>query len=112
MVQKTNKQKKSVKKTTNGSGEKTVINIKTDKELKQEAQQVAKEMGVPLGTIINAYLRDVVRNREVTFSAPEVPNERTAKIMDEIDKDRKKDVNFHGPFKTPDEVDDFLARCK
>jgi len=109
MVQKTNTPKQNKK---NGSSEKTVINIKTDKDLKQEAQQVAKEMGVPLGTIINAYLRDVVRNREVTFTAPEVPNEKTAKLLDELEKDVQDGKNMDGPFETEEELDAFFDRLE
>ncbi|MAZ56593.1 hypothetical protein CL653_02280 [bacterium] len=47
----------------------TILNIKTDKDLKVEAQSVAKELGLPLSTVINAFLRQFVRDKEVTFSA-------------------------------------------
>jgi len=48
---------------------KTIINIKADKEIKESAREVARELGVPLGTIINAYLKQFVRTREIYFSA-------------------------------------------
>lgn len=47
---------------------KTIINIKTDKDVKEGAQKVAKELGLPLSTIINAYLKQFMRNREAYFS--------------------------------------------
>lgn len=47
----------------------TILNIKTDKKLKAEAKAVADGMGVPLGTIINSFLKQFVREREITFSA-------------------------------------------
>lgn len=47
---------------------KTVINIKADREVKIKAQRVAKRLGVPLSLVINNYLRDFVRTKEVHFS--------------------------------------------
>lgn len=46
----------------------TTLLLKTNKALKQEASRVAKELGVPLTTVINAYLRQFVRDREVHLS--------------------------------------------
>lgn len=62
--------------------EKTVINIKTDRDLKLEAQDVARELGLPLGTLINAYLRDLVHERRAVFTAHPMPNKKTQKILD------------------------------
>ncbi len=47
---------------------KTLLTVKTDKSLKQAAQAVAGELGVPLGTLVNAYLKHIVRTKEVTLS--------------------------------------------
>ncbi|NBD73625.1 type II toxin-antitoxin system RelB/DinJ family antitoxin [Patescibacteria group bacterium] len=47
----------------------TILNVKTDKKLKEEAKKVSQELGVPLSTVINAFLKQFVRDREVTFSA-------------------------------------------
>ena len=40
--------------------DKTIINIKTDKTLKREAQEIAKDMGIPLGMAINAVYSDLL----------------------------------------------------
>ncbi|MBI4118716.1 MAG: type II toxin-antitoxin system RelB/DinJ family antitoxin, partial [Parcubacteria group bacterium] len=48
---------------------KTVINIKTDKDVKKNAQGVAEELGLSLSAVINAYLRQFVRNKEIHFTA-------------------------------------------
>ena len=47
---------------------KTVINVKVDKEVKRKAKFLAKELGLPLSTIINANLKEFVRSGEVSFS--------------------------------------------
>ncbi len=46
----------------------TTLLLKTTKALKNEASQVAKELGVPLTTVLNAYLRQFVRDREIRIS--------------------------------------------
>lgn len=64
--------------------EKTVLNIKTERKLKREAQKVARGLGLPLGTIMNAYLREFVREKRIVFSVPPTPNVRTRKLLQDI----------------------------
>ena len=47
---------------------KTLINVKTDKEVKEQAQRIAEELGVPLSTVVNAYLKEFIRNKEVVYA--------------------------------------------
>lgn len=47
---------------------KTILNIKTEKSIKEEAQKVAQELGIPLGTAINAFLKQFIREKEITLS--------------------------------------------
>ena len=47
----------------------TTLLIKTKKSLKKEAQKVAEDIGVPLTTVINSFLKQFVREKEITFSA-------------------------------------------
>jgi antitoxin component of RelBE/YafQ-DinJ toxin-antitoxin module len=44
---------------------KTVLNVKTDKEVKERAQALAKHMGIPLSIVVNAYLKEFVATGEV-----------------------------------------------
>ncbi len=58
----------------------TVLNVKIDKTLKQQAQEVAKALGLPVSTMVSASLREIVRTRSVTISdeprlRPEVEKE-------------------------------------
>ncbi len=46
----------------------TILNIKTEKKLKEEAKKVAGELGVPLSTVMNAFLKQFVRDKEITLS--------------------------------------------
>ena len=74
-----------------------MINIKTEAAVKREAQKVARELGLPLGTIVNAYLQGLIREKRVVFSAPPTPNARTQKLLRKIARDRK-GRNSRGPF--------------
>lgn len=54
----------------------TVINIKTEKEVKQNAQKLAQNLGFSLSAVLNAYLKQFVRNKAVHFSiVPQMSNE-------------------------------------
>ena len=75
--------------------------IKTNKVLKQKAQKLAKEMGLPLSTLFNNYLKDFITERQVTFSAPLIPNEKTRRAIKQARKDYKAG-KISGPFKTAD----------
>lgn len=70
--------------------EKTVLNIKTDKRVKEEAQKAAKELGLPLGTIVNVWLRELAREKRVLFSVPPTPNRRLQTLLKKIRSDIKK----------------------
>lgn len=48
----------------------TVLNVKIDPELKRAAQETAKQLGLPLSTVVSAELREFVRTRSITISDP------------------------------------------
>jgi len=53
-----------------------ILNIKTDRDLKNEAQALAGEFGVPLTTVINSYLRQFIRERKLVLEMePRVKND-------------------------------------
>ena len=68
----------------------TTITIKTDKKLHRDAKKTARELGIPLTTVINAYLKDFVREKTFSVSARPVPKpEKVAewgRMSDDMDK--------------------------
>ena len=46
----------------------TTMLIKTNKALKNEASRIAKELGIPLTTVINAYLGQFIRDQKISLS--------------------------------------------
>ncbi len=87
---------------------KTVINIKADKEIKEGATRIAKEMGIPLSTIVNAFLKQFIRDRSVTFEAPLVPTKKLEKILKEVDDDIKSGKNLSPAFNTAEDAINWL----
>lgn len=77
---------------------KTVINIKADRDMKIKAQKTAKRMGLPLSSVLNAFLYQFVAEQEVTFSVPLKPSKWLQKILRETEKDFKEGKNIEGPF--------------
>ncbi|MCL2046957.1 MAG: type II toxin-antitoxin system RelB/DinJ family antitoxin [Oscillospiraceae bacterium] len=51
----------------------TNINIRTDSELKAQAQAVLEDLGLDLSTAINIFLRQVVRKEAIPFEISRSP---------------------------------------
>ncbi len=51
-----------------------MLSIKIDSKQKQEAKKTAEALGIPLGTIISALLRQFVRDKEINLSIPLKPS--------------------------------------
>ena len=84
---------------------KTVLNIKTDVEVKKRAQEVARSIGLPLSTVVNAYLKEFIQKRQVTFSAEPQVRPEVEKMLLQASKDYKEGKNIYGPF---DNVKDLM----
>lgn len=74
-----------------------MITIKTDVSLKRAAKETAEELGLPLGTAINAFLRQFVRDREISLSASYKPSAYLREILKEAERDLKTE-NFSKKF--------------
>ena len=87
---------------------KTIINIKADKEVKENAQKLAKELGLPLSTIMNAYLKAFIRNRSVYFSQIPRMSRELESILGSIERDIVKKKNISRPLRSYEEVSHHL----
>lgn len=86
----------------------TVIHIKSDKEVKENAQKAAKELGLTLTDVINAALRNFIRTREVVFSNTPRMTPELEKIVAKAEKDLKTGKNWSPKFESMDEAFDWL----
>lgn len=83
---------------------KTLINIKADKEVKEEAKKLAKKIGLPLSAIINASLKEFIRNKKITFSVLPQMTSALENLIEKAEKDIKKGKNVSGPFGNEKEI--------
>lgn len=87
---------------------KTVINIKTDKEVKKNVQKIAEEIGISLSDVINASLRNFIRTREVHFSSIPQMTPEFEKFLGGVEKDIKNKKNLSPAFGSVAEVKKYL----
>ena len=66
---------------------KTVISVKVDKDVRDNARRVSKKIGVPISMAINQYLKEFIATESVEFHKPLVPNAKTRKILDKALRD-------------------------
>lgn len=86
----------------------TVIHIRADKEVKENAAKVAKELGLNLSDVINASLRTFIRTRTVIFSDTPQMTPELEKYLEKVEEDIKHHRNLVGPFKTAKQANDYL----
>ena len=58
----------------------TNINIRTDNEIKTQAQSVLASLGLDLTTAINLFLRQVICKQGVSFEVSTAPLKRTTRL--------------------------------
>ncbi len=67
-----------------------IINFTTEEKIKQEAQKVAKTMGLSLSTVLNNYLKHFVQTKTVVFTTDdETPNHYLTKALRQSEDDVK-----------------------
>ena len=77
---------------------KTVLNVKTDKEVKEKAQKIAKEMGIPLSVVVNSYLKSFIKERSFTASLEPQLKDEVWEEMKRAVLDAKKGKNVSPVF--------------
>lgn len=77
------------------------MSFKIDKDLKLKAQQTAKSIGIPLSTIINAYLKNVAATGKVEFVAYEQMTPRMERIIEQVEGEIERRETY-GPFSLED----------
>lgn len=80
-----------------------VINFKTDDVTKAKAQAVAKQIGIPLSNLLNAYLYELASTGSVHFTASEPMTEKMEKVIERAEKEIAAG-EVSGPFETLEEM--------
>ena len=87
---------------------KTLISIKADVDVKRRAQKTAKELGMPLSTVINAYLKQFIRMKEVHFYVEGKLKPEVKKRLDRLQKEALTGRNLSPVFHSATEMDAYL----
>ena len=62
----------------------TNLNIRVDKDVKEQADQIYSELGISMTAAINMFLRTTIREHGIPFALKlDVPNEVTAAAIEE-----------------------------
>ncbi len=89
---------------------KTLITIKSDKEIKERAQKLAQELGLSLSDVVNASLRNFIHTREVYVSAIPRMTPEPESLLGIIEKDIQDKQNLSPAFTSADSAADYLSR--
>lgn len=87
---------------------KTIITLKADKEVKESAQRVAKDLGLTLSAVVNASLKQFVREKSLNLSVAPRMTPRLEKIVAQAMKDYKAGKNISPVLNSPEEIVNFL----
>lgn len=62
----------------------TNLNIRTEKTIKDQAEQIFNELGLNMTTAVNMFLRTTIREHGIPFALKlDVPNETTVAAIEE-----------------------------
>lgn len=65
----------------------SVINIRTDTDVKQEAERIYKRLGMNMSTAVNIFLRQTIRKNGIPFDVTlDEPSEELIREMEETKK--------------------------
>ncbi len=85
----------------------SVVNIKTDNTVKNQAKDIASELGLTLSGVINGYLKQFIRTKTVYFTLNEDnPSDYLLSSIKEAKEDKKNKKTY--TFKNTKEVLNFL----
>lgn len=83
---------------------KTALHTKVDKDIKDRAQILAEEMGIPLSTVINSQLREFVRSGVLSISREPQIKESVWKEILMRSKEAKAGKNISPKFDNADDA--------
>ena len=87
---------------------KTIINIKTEPEVKESAQNLAAELGLSLSAILNGYLKQFIRSRSVYFSTEYQMSDELEELLDVVEEDIKHGRNLSKDISSVEENTNYL----
>ena len=87
---------------------KTVINIKADREVKIGAQKLAKQLGLSLSAVVNAYLKQFIRTKAVNFSVAPQMSPELEKLLGKVEYDIVRGKNLSSAINSKEDIDKYF----
>ncbi len=84
-----------------------ILNVKVDEQVKKKAQVVAGSFGIPLSTLVNAYLMELAETGQIHFSAVEIMTPKMEKLIEQAEKEIEAG-DLSPVFSTAQEAVDYL----
>ncbi len=84
-----------------------IINVKVDEQVKKRAQAVAGGFGIPLSTLLNAYLIELGNTGQIHFTTVEPMTEKMEKVIEQAQAEIAAGETS-GPFETLEELFEHL----
>lgn len=75
------------------------INIKTDSELKKQAESLFADLGMNMTTAFNIFMRQAVRENLIPFEITQDPYS-----LEKAVSDSRRKQNLHGPFSSAEDA--------
>ena len=79
------------------------LNIRLDKATHQQLKDLAAQLGLPASSLVTASIRQMIRNRSVTFSTELQPTPYLQNLIKEAEADYAAGRTY-GPFTTAEEM--------
>ena len=87
----------------------TNLNIRVDSNLKKEAENLFKKLGLNMSSAINVFLAQSVREQAIPFEIHEDrPNKKLLKALKEVEKMKKNPEKYKGYTNIDELFDDLL----
>ena len=83
--------------------------IKIDKDVKNKAKKLADDFGLSLSTVINAQLKQFIRDKQLIISQTPKMSPYLENLLGPIEQDIKRSKNLSKPIKSKSDLDAYFS---
>lgn len=87
---------------------KTLVSIKVEDTLKQQAQKTAADLGFSISALINAFLKQLTREKNISFSLSKRMSKTLGQTLALIERDIVENKNLSPKFSSAKKAIDYL----
>lgn len=88
---------------------KITTSIKLDKDVKTQAQKLAVDFGLSLSTLINAQLKQFIRDKQLIISKAPKMSSYLEKLLGPIEQNIRRGKNLSKPVKSTEDLDKYFS---